>query len=145
MIDVKEHISVVNPGHAVVDGLGDGFDLVDEAYLAQVFEDDVEPLLRSDFAYEDENFFSTANAVAGRRSSRDGWSHPRGSNLVAWVRPHPTSRIVYIQPGDGPETYANPAYRRLLGNAIAWAADHDGPAARRGSVGEELAGGPARD
>lgn len=135
-LDVKAHIAVVDPDHPVVAGLGEGFDLVDELYLAQISEDQVEPLLRSDFDFVDQNFFSTANAVAGHRGSREGWSHPPGSNLVGWVRPHPASRIVYLQPGDGPEAYANPHYRTLLGNAIGWAAGHrrsadGGPSTRR--------------
>ncbi len=129
-LDVREHLGVVDHDHPIVEGLGDGFVVVDEVYLAQVFEDEVEPLLRSDFDYEDRNFSSAALAVAGQRGSRDGWTHPRGSNVVAWVRPHPTSRIVYIQPGDGPDTFANPGYRRLVHNAIAWVADGRGPTPR---------------
>ena len=121
-LDVRHRVSVERPDHPVVAGLGDGFDLDDELYLADVHEDQIEPLLRSDFEFVDGNFFSAALAVAGWRNSREGWSHPRGSDVVAWVRPHPTSRIVYIQPGDGEPTFANPAYRRLLANAITWVA-----------------------
>lgn len=129
LLDVHHHASVVDANHPVVEGLGEGFDLDDELYLAEIHEDDVEPLLRSDFPFVEEEFSSAALAVAGQRGSREGWSHPPGSNLIAWVRPHPTSRIVYLQPGDGPPTYANPAFRRLLTNAITWVAGHGTDAA----------------
>jgi hypothetical protein len=29
---------------------------------------------------------------------------------------------VYLQPGDGPSAFENPAYQRLLDNTIVWAA-----------------------
>jgi len=32
------------------------------------------------------------------------------------------STVVYLQPGDGPGAFANDEYRRLLTNAITWAA-----------------------
>jgi hypothetical protein len=33
--------------------------------------------------------------------------------------------VVYIQPGDGPDTFDRPAYRRLVGNALAWVSSAD--------------------
>ena len=33
-----------------------------------------------------------------------------------------TSPVAYLQPGHGPTAYANPNFRRLLANAIRWAA-----------------------
>jgi type 1 glutamine amidotransferase len=38
------------------------------------------------------------------------------------------SPIVYIQPGDTAATFALPAYRRLLANAIAWVASAEAKA-----------------
>ena len=32
------------------------------------------------------------------------------------------SRLVYLQPGDGPSVYNEPHYRRLVRNAIEWVA-----------------------
>ena len=32
------------------------------------------------------------------------------------------SRLVYLQPGDGPSAYDNPDYRRLVENALRWVA-----------------------
>jgi type 1 glutamine amidotransferase len=53
----------------------------------------------------------------------DDWPHPDGPNLIGWTKTVGNSRIVYLQPGDGPDTYAAPEYRRLVENAIRWVAD----------------------
>ena len=55
--------------------------------------------------------------------SREGWSHPPGSNLVAWESRAENAPLIYLQPGDGPATYADPNFRRLLANALAYTAD----------------------
>ena len=56
----------------------------------------------------------------------EGWRHEPGSPLVGWTRRHGASRIVYLQPGDGPAAYANPHFRRLVSNAIEWASQARG-------------------
>ena len=48
--------------------------------------------------------------------------HPLSDKAVAWVSPYPKSRVVFIQLGHGSEAHRNPAYRKLVRNAIAWAA-----------------------
>ena len=111
--------------HPVTRGLPDEFAMTDELYLCPVFEADVEPLLRSDYAFEDGNFYSAGRAVAGELNSREGWQHPPGSNLVAWVKHYRNSPIVYIQGGDDAEAYANAHYRVLIHNAIRWVASED--------------------
>jgi type 1 glutamine amidotransferase len=118
---VPQHISAVTPGHPVVAGLEDGFDIRDELYLVDVADQKITPLLTTDAELTDRTLWSTWNAVIGRRDSNEGWSHPPGSGVVAWVRDHPRSRIVYIQFGDGPDAFANPGFRRLLDNALRWA------------------------
>lgn len=125
-LDVPEHLSCAAPGHPVLTGLEDGLDLVDETYLYPVFEDGVTPLLRTDAPIDDSVHFSTVEGAAGRMYSRAGWSHPTGSSVVAWTRTAGRSRVVYIQPGDAARTLDDPGYRRLVGNALTWAA---GPAA----------------
>ncbi len=50
------------------------------------------------------------------------WHHPPGSSLAAWTHRVERSTVVYLQPGDGPGAFANDQYRRLLTNAITWAA-----------------------
>jgi len=125
------------PKHPVTQGI-EPFPLTDELYLWQVCEEDVVPLLRSDFTFTDAHFYSAREALAGRLNSREGWQHPPGSNLVGWVKSSGNSPIVYLQCGDGPDAYAHPSFRALLANAIRWASS---PAAaawarqRRASTG----------
>jgi type 1 glutamine amidotransferase len=119
---VTHRVSVAEPGHPVVEGLGAGFEIEDELYLFEAFEQDVLPLLRSDYAFVEENFFSAALAVKGEMFSRQGWSHEPGSNLIAWARRVDASPIVYLACGDGPAAYQNEGFRRLLENAVRWVA-----------------------
>jgi len=122
--DVTHEITVVEPSHPVCAGLPEQFTLTDELYLAPVLEDSVTPLLRSDFGFVTDNFWSTGRAMEGHRYNRAGWQHPPGSNLVGWARQHDHSRVVYLQPGDGPSAYANEWVRRLWRNAVGWVAGH---------------------
>ncbi|NKY87590.1 ThuA domain-containing protein [Nocardia veterana] len=108
--------------HPVLEGLQDGFDITDEVYLAQIHDADITPLLVTDAELTDRTVWSTWNAVVGKRDTNDGWQHPAGSGVVTWVREHPRSRIVYVQFGDSAEAFRNPAYRRLLTNALNWVA-----------------------
>ena len=87
----------------------------------QGLEDEVVPLLRSDYGFEDANFYSAAHAVAGSMNNREGWSHPAGSNLVGWVKSHGNSPIVYLQGGDDGAAMANEHLRHLVHNAVRWA------------------------
>jgi type 1 glutamine amidotransferase len=41
---------------------------------------------------------------------------------VAWVSPFPKARVVTIQLGHGREAHLHPSYRRLVRNAVLWAA-----------------------
>ncbi len=120
--DVTHTVSAVDPTHPVLAGVPATFALTDELYLFEVFADDVTPLLRSDHAFTRDGFYSAALAVAGKMFSNDGWAHKDGSNLVGWAKRAGASPLVYLQPGDGPDTYADPNYRRLIANAIAWVA-----------------------
>ncbi|WP_226016395.1 ThuA domain-containing protein [Novosphingobium sp. FKTRR1] len=117
--DVTHEVSVL-ADHPVTAGLPERFTLTDELYLAQVFEADVTPLLRSSAAFTRDHFWSADLAVRGRMHDREGWDHPAGSNLIGWTKQALNSRLVYLQPGDGPSTYADPNYRRLVENAIRW-------------------------
>lgn len=121
-MDAPHHVRVVAPDHPVCAGLGTGFDLVDELYCAPVDEQAVVPLLRSDADFACGGFTGTMDTLTGRDAATSGWSHPPGSSLVAWAKRAGQSPVVYVQPGDGPPAFANPAYRRLLGNAVRWVA-----------------------
>lgn len=122
--EARHGISVV-ADHPVTRGLPPRFEMTDELYLAQVFEEDVQPLLRSDFDFVDGNFWSAAAAMDGRLGSREGWSHPRGSSLVGWIKRARRSPLVYLQPGDGPSAYDDPHYRALVENAVRWLASDE--------------------
>ncbi len=126
--DVTHQVSAVAEGHPVLAGIPAEFTLTDELYLFEVFEDSVTPLLRSNYAFNRDNFYSASLAVGGRMFSNEGWSHAPGSNLVGWVKRARKSPLVYLQPGDGPATYADPNYRRLIANAIRWVASPEAKA-----------------
>lgn len=124
-IETVHHVSVLDQGHPVCAGLGEGFDIEDEIYLNPVFEDDVVPLLRSDYPMTADHFFSGELAIRGRMYDREGWTHPEGSGLIGWVKSAGRSPIAYLQCGHGPAAYANDSYRRLLRNAIGWVASSE--------------------
>ena len=120
--DVSHEVSVADTTHPITAGVDDTFSLTDELYLYEVFEDDVEPLLTSGHTFDRDHFFSAHHAVTGNMFCNDDWAHPEGSALIGWTKTQGNSRIAYLQPGDGPGTYASAQYRQLLENAIRWAA-----------------------
>ncbi|MEP5765691.1 MAG: ThuA domain-containing protein [Halieaceae bacterium] len=121
---VDHQVSVVAQ-HPVTEGLPESFRITDELYLCPVFEESVIPLIRSDYAFTDANFYSAQQAVAGTMFSREGWSHPPGCELVGWVKHYRNSPIVYLQGGDDPVAYDNEHFQRLLHNAIRWVASDE--------------------
>ena len=112
--------AIVEADHPITAGLPNRFPIIDELYLAEIFADDVVPLLRSSASFMRDDFWSAELAVRGRMYDREGWDHPPGSNLIGWTKRAINSRLVYLQPGDGPSAYDNPHYRRLVENAIRW-------------------------
>lgn len=127
--DIRHRVEVVAPTHPVCAGLGNSFELTDELYLYPVFEADVVPLLRTTFTMNDPTqFFSADAAIRGRRNSNDGWAHPTGSQLVGWAKHAGKSPIVYLQFGDGPQTYADVSFRRVVRNAVRWVASDEAKA-----------------
>jgi type 1 glutamine amidotransferase len=109
---------VVDRRHPVCAGVDD-FVLNDELYCCPVFEDDVIPLVRAHAP--DGPFRETYREVLGTTGTPGPpWQHPAPSDLIAWAKSAGGSPVVYIQPGDGPDTFGNSAYRRLVGNALAW-------------------------
>lgn len=118
-----EYTARVVADHAVTAGVPQEFAVTDELYLAEIFEAEIEPLVRSDYAFTADNFYSAALGISGTLYSREGWAHPSGSNLVAWhKRVGPAGSggapLVYLQFGDDPKTYTNPHVRRMLANAL---------------------------
>lgn len=119
--DISHTVEVLDPAHPICAGLPSSFDLVDELYRFPVFDDSVTPLMRTTHDVDGPGFFSADLAIRGERNSDRGWSHPPGSDLVAWTRDVDGGRLAYLQFGDGPVTYADPTFRTVLGNAVAWA------------------------
>jgi type 1 glutamine amidotransferase len=122
-LDVSHTISPVLD-HPITKGI-EPFELVDELYLAPVFDDAITPLFRSDYEFVDSNFYSARRALEGKLNCRDGWSHPPGSNVVGWIKTHRRSPIAYLQFGDGPSAYTNASFQKILANAIRWAASDE--------------------
>lgn len=123
VFDVEHSIDVVHPDHPICEGLEATFSLTDELYCFPVFEDEVIPLMRTTFPVHDSSrFYSADHAIRGRRNSNEGWSHPVGSDLVAWVKRFGNAPLAYIQFGDGPVTYRDNNFRRVVRNAVLWAA-----------------------
>ena len=109
--------------HPVTAGLPATFPVTDELYLAPVFAEDFVPLIRAQHDFVAANFFSAAAAaVTGRMFDNTGWEHPQGNTCVAWTKQALAARLVYLQFGDGPATYANPHVRRVLTNALDYVA-----------------------
>jgi type 1 glutamine amidotransferase len=106
----------------VTQGVPAAFAITDELYLAEVFTDDVSPLLASQAAFTRDHFWSADAAVRGRMNCREGWNHPPGSPLIGWTKRVLNSTLVYLQPGDGATAFENPHYRRLLENSVRWVA-----------------------
>jgi uncharacterized protein len=106
--------------HPVTAGLPARFPITDELYLAEVFEGDVTPLLTSSASFTRDHFWSADRAIKGHMFDHEGWDHPPGCNLIGWAKQAINSRLVYLQPGDGPSVYDNPHYRQLVENAIRW-------------------------
>jgi type 1 glutamine amidotransferase len=85
----------VAAGHPVTAGLAD-FRILDETYKGMWISPNVTVLLRTDDATSD--------------------------GPVAWLSPYTRARVVTIQLGHGREAHLHPSYRRLVRNAVLWAA-----------------------
>jgi len=120
----KQEFTVVAPQHPVCAGLPSTFSLTDETYLCPIFSAEVTPLLVTNAPQNTEVFKSAFAAI--RREEQTTWAHPDGVPLVAWTHEVMNSQVVYLQPGDGPEAFANPSYQLLVHNAITWLAQTKG-------------------
>jgi type 1 glutamine amidotransferase len=93
--DLDLLIQVLNPWHPVTRGMED-FVIHDEGYGALEYRPSICPLL----------------------AARD----PESSPVVAWCHRWRGARVVGIQLGHDHQAYENAGYRRLMANAIRWAA-----------------------
>lgn len=107
-------------GHPVLAGLENGFEITDEIYLKTAgFEQRVQPLLRGDYEFVAANFTPPPLAPPDEQQR---WDHPPGSDLLVWANAAGASPVVASDVGDSPAAFANPAFRRLLLNALCWVA-----------------------
>lgn len=120
-MNVTQRFEIAFPDHPVCKGLPSSFELTDETYQCPVFDDEVEVLIRTDAPRDDAHHASAFAAV--RRESNPGWRHSPASSAVAWTHTYGASPIVYLQPGEGPESFDNDWYRILINNAVQWLAD----------------------
>ena len=113
--DVAQTLTVVAPDHPVCAGLPPTFELTDETYLCPVFDDDVTPLVVDRRApHRPGPLVDHAGGDRPAGQQRRAGTTRRAARSVAWVKRSGRSPVVYLQPGDGPEAFDNPNYRRLL-------------------------------
>ena len=123
VFDVEHRVEVLDPLHPVCAGVGASFTIRDELYCFPVLASRVHPLMRTTFPVRDSRNFRSADAAIRRRSDAGRiWTHPPGSDLIAWATSADSSPLVYVQCGDGPTAYANESFRRIVANAIRWTA-----------------------
>ena len=114
-------LSPTRAGHPVARGLEDGFEIVDELYIRTPLarSADIVPLFTSDYAFTQSNLNPPPLAP---KAEQDTWTHPDGDNVLVWAKRTRKAPVVACEAGDGPPAYSNPAFRRLLSNAVAWVA-----------------------
>jgi type 1 glutamine amidotransferase len=98
--DVRVRIHVADRTHPVT-RLLDDFEIEDEVYGGLWVSPDAHVLLTTD--------------------------HPASTKAIAWVAANANARVVTIQPGHGEPAFADASYRRLVIQAIRWAARSDRP------------------
>ncbi len=124
-------LSPAQVDHPVTRGLGGGFEIVDELYIRTplALSADIVPLFTSNYAFIPSNFNPPPLAP---KAEQDAWSHPTGDNVIVWAKRTAKAPVVACEAGDGPDAYANPGFRTLLSNAIAWVASAEARAWARG-------------
>ncbi|RVQ68674.1 ThuA domain-containing protein [Croceicoccus ponticola] len=106
--------------HAVTRGVADEIDFLDELYAMEVLDSEgLEPILTRVTDIEPGRFISAKKAVRRIEGGPD-WSPSSDNRLLGWAKTAGHSRVVYLQPGDGPQTFAHGEYRALITNALRW-------------------------
>jgi uncharacterized protein len=96
--DVDFKVHVADPDHPITRGVKD-FTIHDEVYGGVEVKPGSRVLLTTD--------------------------EPRNGRDVAWCKTYGAARVVYLQLGHDHQAYENPNYRRLVAQAIRWAANRD--------------------
>lgn len=136
----RYRVEVMAPQHPVCAGVS-SFELDDELYYAPVLDDRVTPLLRSSADFDGAGFLSAHDVVRhGASTGETCAGRAPASDLVGWVTTAGRSPVTVLQPGDGPSTFENPSYRRLLANALGWVAS--APARAAAAAAPVMIAGP---
>jgi hypothetical protein len=93
--DVDLRVHVADPKHPVTRGVSD-FDIHDEIYWGYAVDPKDHILLTTD--------------------------HPKSAKELGWAREEGPARIVFVQLGHDAKAYENPAYRKIIEQAVIWTA-----------------------
>jgi uncharacterized protein len=124
-------VRVTDTTHPISRGLSD-FTIEDELYFAPLLTDRVTAFLDHDADMDgalfqdtfDEVCNGTSTGVTCENRGQDEGLHG-GSRLMGWTTTAGRSPVATLLMGDGPSTFGNPMFRRLLGNALEWASSED--------------------
>ncbi len=108
----RERVWVVDPAHPIAAGLGDSFALAEEEMYGEHFDVPAPDRL------------VLVSWFSGGEVFRSGCCYTRGRG-----------RIFYFRPGhETHPTYVQPMVRRVIANAVRWAAPTEGPVVKFGNV-----------
>ena len=93
--DVWLHVSVADLHHPITAGLRD-FDIYDETYKNYLVLPGSHVLLETD--------------------------HPSSDRAIGWTYTAGKSRVVYLQPGHGPQAFSHPIFETLVRRSLLWTA-----------------------
>ncbi|CAN5919986.1 hypothetical protein BH24BAC1_BH24BAC1_21890 [soil metagenome] len=94
--DEPIEVRVEDKNHPVTKNVGN-FSIFDETYGDFWVSDKVHPLLSTD--------------------------HPKSTKIIGWANRYLNSRIVYLQPGHGPQIFGEEPYRKLVLQAMQWVSE----------------------
>ncbi|CAN5475904.1 hypothetical protein BH23BAC1_BH23BAC1_34990 [soil metagenome] len=91
--DENIKVYIENKEHPITKGISD-FDIFDETYNNVYINKNIEPLIATD--------------------------HPQSNKIIGWINRYKNSKIVYLQPGHGPQIFENKNYQTLVEQSIRW-------------------------
>jgi trehalose utilization protein len=116
----RERLWIVNPTHEIADGLGDHFDIPHEEMYGELFDIPIPDELVMVSWFEGGNIFRSCCT----------WTRGKG-------------KVVYFRPGhEAFPTYYQPEVRRVLANAVKWAAPRSSSPYATGAPNEKISLSP---
>ncbi len=119
-------VTVTDADHPVCEGITD-FEVDDELYFAPVLTDRIHPILAHDAdldgalfqdTFDEVSHGSSTGVTCAGRGAEGTLTGP--SRLMGWTTVAGHSPVVTLLMGDGPSTFGQEMFRRLLGNALTW-------------------------